>query len=543
MSTDTETGTTIAALHQRLAELEAREERYRLAVESSRDGMWDWNVATGDVFYSPRWLEVLGYQPSDIEPNVSTFERLLHPDDAPFVMAALHAHMANQTTSYEAEFRLKTASGEWFWALDRGKVVDRDEQGQPLRVVGSFTNITERKHAEQIQKEELEKQLSTHQRELYRAQAALNQSGDAIYLTDSNGIIIYINRAVFTQLGYTPDELLGNTIDIIDHSYTQDDLDNILHMLAEHGTTTFETTHRRKDGSELPVEIQTSQVHLDDDIFSCAFVRDITERKQIEAEIAREKTFIEQALNSLQDVFYVLDTEGNIVRWNRRLKEVLGYTAEELKYMNALQFFTEEDHPPIIAAIQNVFTHGTTEVSSQFYTKRGVHMPYFFRGSHIVLDGQSFLVGLGMDMTEQIQAKHEREALQQEIIDAQQNAIRELSTPLLPIADHILTLPLIGTIDSGRALQIMEDLLEGISIHQASVAIVDITGIRVVDTQVAQAILQTAQATRLLGAQVVLTGIQPQIAQTLVQLGADMSGIITCSTLQAGIAYALESTT
>jgi anti-anti-sigma factor len=103
-------------------------------------------------------------------------------------------------------------------------------------------------------------------------------------------------------------------------------------------------------------------------------------------------------------------------------------------------------------------------------------------------------------------------------------------------------MPLIGTIDTGRAQQVMEALLEGVAHHQATLAILDITGVSVVDTQVAQALIGAAQAVRLLGAQVMLTGIQPQIAQTLVHLGVDLSGIETRGSLQSGIAEALRHT-
>jgi anti-anti-sigma factor len=99
---------------------------------------------------------------------------------------------------------------------------------------------------------------------------------------------------------------------------------------------------------------------------------------------------------------------------------------------------------------------------------------------------------------------------------------------------------LIGTIDSQRAQQIMEALLEGVAQHQAELVVLDITGVAMVDTQVAQAFIQAAQAVRLLGTQVMLTGIQPQIAQTLVHLGIDLSGIQTQGSLQAGIASALR---
>ena len=145
------------------------------------------------------------------------------------------------------------------------------------------------------------------------------------------------------------------------------------------------------------------------------------------------------------------------------------------------------------------------------------------------------------DISERKQTETEMQRLQQQVIDSQQAAIRELSTPLIPIAEDMLILPLVGTVDSTRAQQVMETLLEGIAEHQAEFAIIDITGVQMVDTQVANALIQTAQAVKLLGAQVVLTGIQPAIAQTLVQLGADLSDIMTYDTLHAGIATVLQA--
>lgn len=138
------------------------------------------------------------------------------------------------------------------------------------------------------------------------------------------------------------------------------------------------------------------------------------------------------------------------------------------------------------------------------------------------------------------QAERERQIqLQEEIIRSQQATLREVSTPLIPITDAVVIMPLVGAIDSLRAQQILENLLEGIAQHQADTAILDITGVQVVDTQVANALIRAARAARLLGAQVILTGIKPQIAQTLVQLGADLNGIVTHSNLKSGIAFAL----
>jgi rsbT co-antagonist protein RsbR len=143
------------------------------------------------------------------------------------------------------------------------------------------------------------------------------------------------------------------------------------------------------------------------------------------------------------------------------------------------------------------------------------------------------------DATEQIRNEQERAALQEQVIAAQRAALRELSTPIIPLTDEVVAMPLIGAIDSNRAQQVIETLLAGVAASRATTAILDITGVEVVDTQVANALLRAAQAVKLLGARVVLTGIRPEIAQTLVGLGLDMGGITTRATLQSGIAFAL----
>lgn len=123
-------------------------------------------------------------------------------------------------------------------------------------------------------------------------------------------------------------------------------------------------------------------------------------------------------------------------------------------------------------------------------------------------------------------------------IQAQRSIIEALATPILQVNDATLVMPLVGAIDSQRAQLVMNALLTGVAMHRATTVIVDITGVPVVDTQVAMVIVQAAQAVKLLGAQVILTGIRPEIAQTLVGLGADLGRIQTVGTLEDGIRLA-----
>ena len=150
------------------------------------------------------------------------------------------------------------------------------------------------------------------------------------------------------------------------------------------------------------------------------------------------------------------------------------------------------------------------------------------------------VVSFGIDVTERKAAEAEHRRLQEEVIAMQAATLAELSTPLIPINRDIVAMPLIGSIDQARAQRIMETLLAGIIETRSRTAILDITGVAVVDTRVADALLSAARAARMLGAQVILTGIRPEVAQTLVSLGTNLEGIVTRGTLQSGIAFALE---
>jgi rsbT co-antagonist protein RsbR len=131
-------------------------------------------------------------------------------------------------------------------------------------------------------------------------------------------------------------------------------------------------------------------------------------------------------------------------------------------------------------------------------------------------------------------------AEREQAIEVQRRLISELSTPIVPIHAGVLVLPLVGTIDSRRATQILEATLDQIVSAQAEILILDITGVPFIDTSVANHILQMARAVTLLGAKCVLVGIGAEIAQTLVQLGVDLSSIATKANLQEGIVYALD---
>jgi len=130
----------------------------------------------------------------------------------------------------------------------------------------------------------------------------------------------------------------------------------------------------------------------------------------------------------------------------------------------------------------------------------------------------------------------------EEIINRQQEEMLELSTPVVKLSEGVLALPMIGTLDSARTQIVMESLLQKIVETGSEIAIIDITGVPTVDTLVAQHLMKTVTAIRLMGADCIISGVRPQIAQTIVHLGVDLSGITTKATLADALALALKRT-
>jgi PAS domain S-box-containing protein len=126
------------------------EQRLRLVLEGSEQGFWDWNIGTGDVVFSPHWSAMLGYAQHEVSPRVEAWERLVHPEDLPKVMESIEAHLSGVTPYYQCEHRLLCRNGQWKWILDRGKVVQRDPAGNPLRACGTHSDISERKRSEHL---------------------------------------------------------------------------------------------------------------------------------------------------------------------------------------------------------------------------------------------------------------------------------------------------------------------------------------------------------------------------------------------------------
>ncbi|MFP4436887.1 MAG: PAS domain S-box protein [Chloroflexaceae bacterium] len=538
--------TEIKALHQRVAELEARltaceQEKARLSQTSA--GQQEQAAAlerrltlyqalarhfpNGTVALFDHELRFLiadgsqmavsGLTAADMEGR--TIGEIFDPETCAMLEPEYRAVLAGNATMFEV------ARGEAQYEVHAMPI--RDDQDNIIAGLVVTQNITTRKQMEaEIRASET----------WFRQLTESLFDGWAIY---EQGYTIEVNQKFAAMLGYEREELIGTFVLQIVAPES--------HELVKHNALTgyeqpYPATLTRKDGTTFPAEILGKMRDYRGRRVRITTIRDITERRRHEEEQQKLVALIENS----SEFIGMSSFEGQVLYLNEAGHRLSGIAPDtDIKRISVADFLLPEVLADFQArALATTLDHGQWTGEVLFRNMQTGDIIPMHQSIFLIRDsytGEPTALGTtARDLTEQKRAENERAALQEEVIAAQRLALRELSTPLIPISDEAVVMPLIGAIDSARVQQIMETLLEGITAHQADVAILDITGVQVVDTQVADALLRTALAVKLLGAQVVLTGISPVMAQTLIHLGADLSMIVTRSNLQEGIAYALN---
>ncbi|NJP04852.1 MAG: PAS domain S-box protein [Chloroflexaceae bacterium] len=402
-----------------------------------------------------------------------------------------------------------------------------NEQGELYAIGGIANDITMRKRNEEA--------LRAMNQRLERTFAATPL---AMIEINRDGLIRRWNQSAERIFGWSADQALGKHIfPLVVPGFAQEQMQPVLDALLSGQMRNSRNQNITRDGRIITCQWYNAILYDEHE----TVVGILSQAEDVTAQVEREselQTFLALAHNAPDGI--VVSTLNNVVTYlNPAFRQMTGY--DESAIGQHIYTFYDEPTEKLAAITEEVRTSQTWQGNITYRRRDGSA----FVGQlsiFLIFDHEqkpTAIARIIRDLTEQQQIEAERATLQQQVIDAQQAVLRELSTPLLPIADGVVIMPLIGTIDTQRAQQMMETLLEGVAQYHAKMAILDITGVKVVDTQVANVFIGSAQAVRLLGAQVMITGIQPQIAQTLVQLGADLRGIITRGSLQAGITYAL----
>lgn len=297
---------------------------------------------------------------------------------------------------------------------------------------------------------------------------------------------------------------------------------------------------QRHDGAHRDVELRAAPVAGEDgEVHEWVWLgTDVTERNLAKREQRFNAERFWQMIDGAPIGMALVGLNGLFIRVNRALGEMLGYAPEELVKLH-FQDITHPDDLQIDVDLVDQVIRG--EIARYDLRKRYVRKDGSVVNAVLHVSMVRDELGEPIHFISQIVDMTEQERAAAAVIESQRARLAELSTPLIPLGGDIMIMPLIGAMDPERTAQVLDTLLAGIAGAGAHVAILDITGVVTVDEQVASGLLQAARAVRLLGAQMVLSGIRPDVARTLVAIGADLSGIVTYGNLQAAIAHAMKA--
>jgi PAS domain S-box-containing protein len=300
--------------HLKIAE---SEQQLRYALDATSEGVWDWNLTTGKVDCNKHWVAKLGYSQDEIPRLGDIRQSLVHPDDLPKVLETIEAYLQGGTPVYECEARLKTKTGEYRHILDRGKIVEKDDEGNPVRMVGTFTDITLRKEMEQ----EIRKSG-----EQYRQ--LVENSNDLIYETDESGYFRYLNPAAEKLCGYTTDEFIGKHYMYFVPPRYHHEIGRLLgrQFVKRTPVISHELPILTKDGREIWLW-QTVSIVLKGDTVTGFRVsaRDISERKRAEDALKESEERLHAVFDNVQAGIVLIDPSTHtIVSANKMAADLCG---------------------------------------------------------------------------------------------------------------------------------------------------------------------------------------------------------------------------
>lgn len=355
----------------------------------------------------------------------------------------------------------------------------------------------------------------------------------AIVRYDAEGRVAGWSRGALLLHGYGEDEVLGRSAAML---YPADEraagrVEQALAIAGESGRYESEGWRERKNGERYwASSVLTAIRDANGDVFGFAeVVEDASEQRRADA-------LFHGLLESAPDAMVIIGPDGRIRLANRRTDLLFGYDRQELIGQEI-----EVLVPPRFR--KQHYAHRSGYLTDPRMRPMGVGLELY----GLRRDGTEFPVEISLSPLESdegvlvsaaIRDVTERREAEQRLM-RQRDEILELSTPVIQVWDRVLALPLIGTLDTGRAARLTEGLLQRIAETQAEVAILDISGVPTIDTQVAQHLLRTVQAAALMGTESIMSGVRPETAQSMVHLGIDMGRLRSRNTLRDALQLAL----
>jgi PAS domain S-box-containing protein len=388
------------------------EERLRLALFAAKQGIYDLDLTTGIAQVNAEYATMLGYDPATFDETNARWRERLHPDDRDKVYGTYEAYIRGEIPCYKVEFRQRTNAGDWKWILSIGSIVSRDEEGRPLRMLGTHTDITDRKQAEAA---------------LRLTQFSIDHAVDAIFWIDAEARILDINEAACSTLGYTREELLAMTVPDIDQNFPADSWPAHWAELKARGSFSFETAHRKKDGTIIQTETTVNFLVHEGKEYNCAFMREITARKKAEAQLH----LTQFAVNQAGDLIFWISQDAGLLYVNKAAAWRLGYSQEELCRKKVADIDPDYQLNNWPGHWEELRRNGRLRFETRHRTKSGEVYPVEVVANFVIVDGNEYNFAFARDISERKaaeealrrserevrQAFEERERLSQDLHD------------------------------------------------------------------------------------------------------------------------------
>ncbi|MFQ4138201.1 PAS domain-containing protein [Nodosilinea sp. PGN35] len=395
---------------QRTAALQESEERWQLALQGSNASLWDWNVKTGKVFRTRRWHELRGLAAGTVSENPAAWSDRIHPDDRDRVLTAMADHLAQKTTFYQQEYRLRHEDGHYLWILDRGQAI-WDEAGNPTRIIGSEMDITQRKRAEleaQTLKQQLEFVLSSSPAAIFTCQPA----GD--YATT------FMSDNIVNVSGYTSAEFLSRPDFWTIHLHPEDAprLWAELPALFGQGHHVHEYRFLHKAGHYIWVrsELRLIRDAQGTPVEIVGYFADIGDRKAIEHQLRKSEAALAEAQRMVHLGSWEVDVATQQLSWSDELFQIFGFNPSEPEpaYAEHFNLIHPEDRDRLEQYVEQAMRQGTPyEIELRIFRADG-SIGYLDARGKAKLDDQgqvTTILGTALDITERKVAELERQNL------------------------------------------------------------------------------------------------------------------------------------
>jgi PAS domain S-box-containing protein len=427
----------ITELHAAQEALRESEERLRLTLETTNDGIWDWNISTGGAVLSPRWYTMLGYEPYEFPQSYNAFRSLIHADDAGRAEREINECTA-RGQRFAVEIRMRTKSGGWRWILTRGGVVERNADGTPARMVGTHSDVTELKLAvEKLRDSE------TMFRNMFERHTAVK-----LIIDPDTGCIIDANEAAERFYGWSRERLGKMRIQDI-NTLSPEEIKLKMKKARTFRCDHFEFRHRRADGSTRDVDVFSSKIVIKGKDLLYSIVHDVTERKQAEKSLQLSEDRYRRLFEDAVLGIFRSTTDGKMIDVNPAFARMFGFDSpEEAKsQVNDVAVDLYADPSPRDEIIRMILEAREPIHAENLYKRKdgsiftGNLHAWVVRGR----DGKDrYVEGFIEDITERKRAEEEKERLEAQLRQAQRlEAIGTLAGGIAHDFNNILA-PIIG---------------------------------------------------------------------------------------------------